>query len=56
MNAKPELENLYSKVEDLKAEQERKLVEISGLSVEEAKAIIMDRIEQENVYGNRCIH
>lgn len=44
---KAELENLYSKVEDLKAEQERKLVEISGLSVEEAKAIIMDRIEQE---------
>ena len=44
---KAELENLYSKVEELKAEQEQKLVEVSGLSVEEAKAIIMDRVEEE---------
>lgn len=44
---KNDLENLYSKVEELKAEQEQKLVEISGLSVEDAKSIIMARIEDE---------
>ncbi len=34
-------------MEELKAEQEQKLVEISGLSVEDAKSIIMARIEEE---------
>jgi len=42
-----QLEQLNSKVEELLKEQELKLIEISNLSVDEAKQIIMDRVKNE---------
>ena len=44
---KLELETQNSKVEELIAQQEQKLVEISNLSVDKAREIIMNRIEAE---------
>lgn len=43
---KQELEQLNSKVEDILTQQEAKLMEISGISTEQAQAIIMDRVRQ----------
>lgn len=42
-----ELEIQSSKVEELINEQNRKLLEISGLNVEEAQKIIIERVEEE---------
>ena len=44
---KADLEKQYSKVDELIEEQNKKLIEISGLKVEEAKKIILERIEEE---------
>ncbi len=44
---KIDLEKQYSKVDELIEEQNRKLVEISGLKVEDAKKIILERVEEE---------
>ncbi len=44
---KNELEKQYAKVDELIAEQNQKLIEISGMKVEEAKKIILVRIEEE---------
>ena len=44
---KAELDKQYAKVDELIAEQNQKLIEISGLKVEEAKKIILVRIEEE---------
>ena len=44
---KAELDAQYSKVDELIEEQNKKLIEISGLKVEEAKVIILERIEEE---------
>jgi ribonuclease Y len=44
---KQELEQLNSKVEDILKEQEAKLMEISGISTEQAQAIIMERVKQD---------
>ncbi|MFA6987612.1 MAG: ribonuclease Y [Acholeplasmataceae bacterium] len=41
---KIEIDKLHSKVEEILKEQEDKLMEISGISVEEAQKIIMDRV------------
>lgn len=41
---KHELEQLNSKVEDILKQQEAKLMEISGISTEQAQAIIMERV------------
>ena len=43
---KQELEQLNSKVEDILKQQEAKLMEISGITTEQAQAIIMDRVRQ----------
>jgi ribonuclease Y len=43
---KQELEQLNGKVEDILRQQEAKLMEISGISTEQAQAIIMDRVRQ----------
>lgn len=43
---KEQLEQLNSKVEDLLKEQEMKLTEISNLTVEEARDIIMERVRE----------
>ena len=43
---KQELEQLNGKVEDILKQQEAKLMEISGISTEQAQAIIMDRVRQ----------
>ncbi len=42
---KIEIDNLNSKVEENLIEQEKKLVEISGMNVEQAREIIMGRVE-----------
>ena len=44
---KADLEKQYSKVDALIEEQNKKLLEISGLKVEDAKKIILERIEDE---------
>ncbi|HBT59309.1 MAG TPA: ribonuclease Y, partial [Acholeplasmataceae bacterium] len=44
---KVELEQLNSKVEDILKKQEEKLIEISGISTEQAQDIIMDRVRNE---------
>ena len=44
---KAELDKQFAKVDELIAEQNQKLIEISGLKVEEAKKIILVRIEEE---------
>lgn len=44
---KADLEKQYSKVDELIEEQNKKLLEISGLKVDEAKKIILERIEDE---------
>lgn len=44
---KLELEKRHAKVNELIEEQNKKLIEISGLKVEEAKKIILERIENE---------
>ena len=44
---KSELDKQFAKVDELIAEQNQKLIEISGLKVEEAKKIILVRIEEE---------
>lgn len=44
---KADLDKQYSKVEELIEEQNRKLFEISGLKVEEAKKIIIERVEED---------
>ena len=44
---KGELDKQYAKVDELIEEQNKKLIEISGLKVEEAKKIILNRIEDE---------
>lgn len=41
---KHELEQLNSKVEDILKQQEAKLMEISGITTEQAQSIIMDRV------------
>ena len=46
-NRKAELEEKNSKVEALIQEQETKLIEISGLSQETAKSMILERVEQD---------
>lgn len=43
---KAEMEVLYSKVEELLQTQEQKLVEISGMNVEQAREIIMKNVEE----------
>lgn len=47
---KIDLEKQYSKVEVLIQEQDKKLMEISGLSVERASEIIMARVEESMSY------
>lgn len=42
---KLEIDQLNSKVEELVREQEQKLIEISGISVDEAQTIIMERVK-----------
>ncbi len=44
---KSELDKQYSKVDELIAEQNKKLFEISGLNVEEAKKIIIERVQED---------
>ena len=44
---KAELDKQYAKVDELIEEQNKKLIEISGLKPEEAKVIILERIEEE---------
>ena len=44
---KEQLEQLNSKVEDVLKEQETKLIEISGLTTEDAKEIIMSRVRDQ---------
>lgn len=44
---KLELEELHSKVEDVLKQQELKLIEISGISTEDAKAQIMAKVREE---------
>lgn len=44
---KLEIEKQYSKVEEIIQEQERKLIEISSISVEKAREIILSRVEEE---------
>lgn len=44
---KLEVEEQYSKVEEIIKEQETKLIEISGISVDNARNIIMNRIEED---------
>lgn len=41
------LDKQYSKVEELINEQNKKLLEISGLEIEEARKIILERVEDE---------
>ena len=43
---KAEIDILNSKVEELLVEQEQRLVEISGMSVEQAREIIMKNVEE----------
>ena len=44
---KADLEEQFSKVDDLIQQQNIKLVEVSGLSIEEARRIIMNRVEDD---------
>jgi len=44
---KAELEKQSSKLDELILEQNQKLLEVSGLSIEEAKQIILQRVEEE---------
>lgn len=44
---KDDLEKQYSKVDALIEEQNQKLLEISGLSIEDAKKIIIERVEED---------
>ncbi|MGD9886521.1 MAG: ribonuclease Y [Bacilli bacterium] len=44
---KNDLDKQYSKVEELIEAQNKKLLEISGLSVEDAKKIIIERVEED---------
>ncbi|MGD9604867.1 MAG: ribonuclease Y [Bacilli bacterium] len=44
---KNDLDKQYSKVEELIESQNKKLLEISGLSVEDAKKIIIERVEED---------
>ncbi len=44
---KSDLDKQYSKVEELIEAQNKKLLEISGLSVEDAKKIIIERVEED---------
>ncbi len=44
---KLEIEKQYSKVEEIIQEQETKLIEISGISVDKAREIIMSRVEED---------
>jgi len=44
---KAELEKQSSKLDELILEQNQKLLEVSGLSVEEAKQIILERVEED---------
>lgn len=44
---KVEIDNLHSRVEETLKEQETKLIEISGITVDEAKEIIMTRVQHE---------
>ncbi|MDD3170898.1 MAG: ribonuclease Y [Bacilli bacterium] len=44
---KADVEKQYSKVEELIEEQNKKLIEISSLNVEEAKKIILERVEED---------
>ena len=44
---KSELDKQYAKVDELIEEQNKKLIEISGLKPDEAKTIILERIEEE---------
>ncbi len=44
---KAEIDESMSKVEELKLEQEQKLIEISGMNVEQAREIIMKNVEQD---------
>jgi ribonuclease Y len=44
---KNDLENQYSKVDALIEEQNQKLLRISGLTIEDAKKIIIERVEEE---------
>lgn len=44
---KAELEKQSSKLDELILEQNQKLLEVSGLSIEEAKQIILHRVEEE---------
>lgn len=43
---KLEVEKQYSKVEEIKKEQEKKLIEISGVGYEKAREIILSRVEE----------
>lgn len=44
---KADLEKQYSKVDELIEEQNKKLIEISGLKADDARKIILERIEEE---------
>ncbi|MFA5543082.1 MAG: ribonuclease Y, partial [Bacilli bacterium] len=44
---KLEIEKQYSKVEEIIQEQETKLIEISGISIDKAREIIMSRVEDD---------
>lgn len=44
---KAEVESQYSKVDELIEEQNKKLIEISNLNVEDAKKIILERVEED---------
>lgn len=46
-NKRAELDKKNSKMDELLAQEEAKLVEISQTTVDEAKALIMDRVERE---------
>lgn len=46
-NIRADLEKQSSKLDELIEEQNRKLLEVSGLSVEEAKHIILERVEED---------
>ncbi len=46
-NKRVELDKKNSKMDELLLQEEQKLVEISNTTVEEAKSIIMDRVEEE---------
>ena len=46
-NIRADLEKQSSKLDELIEEQNQKLLEVSGLSIEEAKQIILDRVEED---------